>query len=256
MLLGKCLSTFVDSGDSAPCAGDRGHAVVSSRRQGVTELCPTHGSAPQLASAAGVLGLSYLPSLAGERLATAPTSDPREMGPRAGLVWQRVSIWGVKPNPVIQFARNSRVTWNQLCRGCSTRWSWRGRGWRPTPAGGARRARTKACCTACRPPRAWRASLVQPRHLSGRSLPQHALGRQHAGPCPACPARPRAFACDSGCALGGAASEQPRSSLRSVSLSPGQQGVSVHLPRSPSLLTHSSPCLSTLARSAFTGAWL
>ncbi len=31
----------------------------------MTELCPTHESAPQLASAAGVLGLSYLPLLAG-----------------------------------------------------------------------------------------------------------------------------------------------------------------------------------------------
>ena len=193
---------------------------------------------------------AFLPAVAsGERLATAPISDSHGMGPRAGLVWQRVSM--SKPNPVIQFARNSRVTWNQLCRGCSTHWSWRGRGWRPTPAGGARRARTKACCTACRPPRAWRESLVQPRHPSGCTLPQHTLGRQHAGPCPACPARPRAFACGSGCALGGRW-EQPALDV----LSPGQQGVSVHVPRSPSLLTPSSPCLSTLARSAFTGAWL
>ena len=46
----------------------------------MTELCPTHGSAPQLASAAGALGLSYLLLLAREQLATAPTSDPQGMG--------------------------------------------------------------------------------------------------------------------------------------------------------------------------------
>jgi len=77
------------------------------------------------------------------------------------------------PSSQLSQAAGRRAGAARARRCSSTRWSWRGRAWRPTPAAGARRARTRACCTACRRPRAWRACPVRPR----AARQAHARGR-------------------------------------------------------------------------------
>jgi len=84
--------------------------------------------------------------------------------------------------PSAPHCQQRAVSARRARRCSSTRWSWRGRAWRPIPAAGARRARTRACCTACRRPRVWRACPVRPRAARPRACAHVRADARHA-PC-------------------------------------------------------------------------
>jgi len=114
----------------------------------------------------------------------ARSASGRSRAPQACRGRGRCMPSTAAPQRLTDSTRLSQAARRRACaarvRRCSsTRWSWRGRGWRPTPAAGARRAHTRACCTVCRRPRAWRACPVRPRaarHMPARHV--HVLARR------------------------------------------------------------------------------